>query len=463
MKVPKEAPTFNEAFERVTKGSRELGDLIQHSGGPLVDGKYLHWDELLHRKPPGDLSVEEWWFLLKLHRQSPRQELALRDKAAHRFSYVQVEPVPRRLHEIDLRAGGQIKMPEQVTNRETRDSYYVSSLIEEAITSSQLEGATTTRQVAKEMLRSGRQPQDRSERMILNNFLTMRRISTLKAEPLSRDLIFELHRLVTNDTLDDATAAGRFRREDETIAVYDDVTNNVLHQPPAASELEGRALKLCEFANQTDGPFVHPVIRSIILHFLLAYDHPFVDGNGRTARALFYWSMLRHGYWVVEFISISQIVLKAPAKYGRAFLHSETDEGDLTYFILYHLNIIMKAIDSLHEYIARKTEEIRRFEKELRGSELLNHRQRALIRHAARHPGQRYTVEGHRASHSVSYESARSDLLDLANRGLFIATKERKKWIFTPERQLMGKLAAIGAGGTATLISGPPGGSGAPA
>ena len=60
------------------------------------------------------------------------------------------------------------------------------------------------------------------------------------------------------------------------------------------------------------GGFIHPMIRSIILHFWLAYDHPFVDGNGRTARALFYWSMLRHGYWLFEFISISQIILKGP-------------------------------------------------------------------------------------------------------------------------------------------------------
>ena len=134
--------------------------------------------------------------------------------------------------------------------------------------------------------------------------------------------------------------------------------------------------RLCAFANQTDGAFVHPVIRSIILHFMLAYDHPFVDGNGRTARALFYWSMRRHSYWMAEFISISHIVLKAPAKYGYAFLFTETDEGDLTYFILYHLKIITRALESLHEYIARKAAELERLELELRGIESLNGTQR---------------------------------------------------------------------------------------
>ena len=65
--------------------------------------------------------------------------------------------------------------------------------------------------------------------------------------------------------------------------------------------------------------FLHPVIRSILLHFWVAYDHPFVDGNGRNARALFYWSMLRHGFWLAEFFSISHEILKAPRKYYRAF------------------------------------------------------------------------------------------------------------------------------------------------
>ncbi len=221
-----------------------------------------------------------------------------------------------------------------------------------------------------------------------------------------------------------------------------------MHDPPPAAELEARIKSLCDFANRAE-PFVHPVIRSIILHFMVGYDHPFVDGNGRTARALFYWSMLRHGYWLAEFISISQIVLKAPAQYARAFLHTETDECDLTYFILYHLRVVMGALASLHEYIARKTQEIRQFESELSQSAILNHRQRALIRHAMRHPGTFYTVKGHQLSHNVSYESARSDLLNLAKRELLEAQRTNatrgSKWIFVAKPQLAERLAAMGS------------------
>lgn len=457
MRKPRTAPNFWDAFKEITKdGSDNLTELFAKSNGAALE-RYFHWDEIAYRDPPAGLTRDQWWFLLKFQRQSLKQPIPLRDKADAPMHFAMSPTVLRHLHQIDLRAGGQIKMPEQVTNHETRDSYYVSSLIEEAITSSQLEGATTTRQVAKQMLRTGRAPRDRSERMILNNFFTMRKIGAIKDKPLSRDLILEIHRLITDETLDDPTAAGRFRRDDEAVGVYDNSDNKLMHDPPEASQVEARISEMCEFANQKE-PFVHPVIRSIILHFMLGYDHPFVDGNGRTARALFYWSMLRNGYWLAEFISISQIVLKAPAQYARAFLYSETDEGDLTYFILYHLKVLMRSLESLHEYIARKAAEIQQSETELRGIDVLNHRQRALIRHALRHPGQLYTVKGHQLSQNVSYESARSDLLDLARRDLLEATRDAKaqgnKWVFTARTQLTGRLAAMAsrASGSATLF-----------
>jgi Fic family protein len=313
-------------------------------------------------------------------------------------------------------------------------------LIEEAITSSQLEGAATTREVAKEMLKQGRPPRDRSERMILNNYQTMQRIIEVKGQPLTSALIFEIHRIVTEGTFDDPSAAGRFRRGDEGCVVGNDL-GEVFHVPPPAGQLEGRLDSMIAFANgETPGSFIHPAIRSMILHFWLAYDHPFVDGNGRTARALFYWSMLRHQYWLFGYLSISRIILKAPVQYGRAFLHTETDDNDLTYFLIYHAQVLGRAIAELHEYLERRTRQLRDLEAELRGMVMLNHRQRDLIVHAVRHPGSRYDVESYRRSHGVVYETARTDLLDLVNRGLMDSRKVGKAWVFTPVGDLEARL-----------------------
>jgi Fic family protein len=319
----------------------------------------------------------------------------------------------------------------------------VNSLIEEAIASSQLEGAATTRRVAKEMIRSGRPPADRSEQMILNNFKTMQRIGKIKDLPLTKELVFEIQRTVTENTLDDSSESGSFRNDGNKVVVGD-MYNEVFHTPPLAGQLEARMEAMCEFANDNSSKqFIHPVIRSIILHFWLAYDHPFADGNGRTARALFYWSMLKHGYWLFEFISISQVILNAPAKYGKAFLYTETDDNDLTYFILYHLEVIEKAIDQLHDYIERKTRRLKEVEQQIHGLEKFNYRQRTIIAHALRHPNYRYTVKSHQFSHNIVYQTARTDLLNLHELGLLTLHKPGKAHYFSPVADLEARLAGL--------------------
>lgn len=442
MKIPNAAPNLSELWKEVHDKGRVQAVFEQVSEHDAA-GRYLHWDKLRFYDPPGDLSHREWWLALKLQRHAQYKSIPLTDVEGGRFQYALVDPIPARLHHVDFRGGGAIAMPDPITNPETKDRYLASSLIEEAITSSQLEGAATTRLVAKEMIRTGRRPQDRSEQMILNNFYTMQRLSELKDERLSERLVYDIHREVTKGTLDNPSAEGRTRLPSEEIVV-DDVYGRLFHRPPPAEQLEERMAAMCKFANaRSTGEFVHPLIRSIILHFWLAYDHPFVDGNGRTARALFYWSMLRHGFWLFEFISISEIILKAPAKYGRAFLHTETDDNDLTYFLLYHVDVVRRAIDQLHAYVRRKTEELQALEREVRGLVVLNHRQRALVSHALRHPHYRYSIESHRRSHSVVYETARRDLLNLADRGLFAKSKIAKEWHFTPVANLDERLAAL--------------------
>lgn len=171
-------------------------------------------------------------------------------------------------------------------------------------------------------------------------------------------------------------------------------------------------------------------------HFGLAYDHPFVDGTGRTARALFYWSILRQGYSLFEFLSISHIILKAPAKCARAFLYTETDDNDLTYFILYHLDIIERAVNHLNQYVKDKIQIAQRIESDLSALSRFNHHQRAFLHHALDHPRADYTVEGHRLSHNVVYETARSDLMQLQDVGLLLAKKMGRTWHFNPAPHL---------------------------
>lgn len=432
MKVPRSPPPLHEILRRLDP--QELQRLL--SLRPSVGVRYFHWDELLHRKPPEGLSHEAWWARIKIARQALLKPLPILDKYNRPILFGMTDPVLRALHEIDRRVGGAVGMDSPIVSGEDRDRYLVSSLIEEAITSSQLEGAATTREEAKAMLRSGRKPRDRSEQMILNNFHVMEHVREIRNQPLSVDMLMEMHRIVSDKTLDDVSAVGRLRNRREKISVMDAQNSTVLHEPPPADKLPERLERLCTFANagSEGATFVHPLIRAILLHYMIGYDHPFVDGNGRTARALFYWSLARSGYWLMEYVSISRLIKQAPAQYGRAYLYSETDENDTTYFISHQLSVIERAIEALSEYLARKAAEQRSAERLLRHapglSDQLNYRQVALLTHALKHAGHGYTVESHRRSHRVTVQTARTDLQSLAKLKLLDQHKRGRAFVF---------------------------------
>jgi Fic family protein len=394
--------------------------------------KYLHWDELRYRDPPAGLDSTSWWHITRFRRRIRAQEIPLRDVGGRRFSFVLTDEVQRRLHDLSLRIGGRIEFADLVSHKDARDRYYVASLVEEAITSSQLEGASTTRRVAERMLQERRAPRDEHERMILNNYKAMLRVGEILAQPTSEALIFELHRILTDGTLKD-DAAGRLRRPDEPVEVSDD-EGEVYHTPPPASELPNRMRAMCAFANSTE-PFLHPVLRAILLHFWLAYDHPFVDGNGRTARALFYWAARRADYWLFEFISISQILLRAPKQYGRAFLLTETDDNDLTYFVLHQLHVIEQAVASLVRFVERRARELRATEGVIEGDDL-NLRQREVLRELLRHPERSLSIEGHRSQFNVVYATARADLERLAESAYLERVKMGRRFLYRAGQRL---------------------------
>jgi Fic family protein len=437
MRLPDPPP----ALSAITDPSRLLEILLR---APDTGG-YPHWDEMRRQTPPPGVGHEDWWLSTKIRRNAARRFTGLEDPDGRPFTYTLPDQVLREIEFVASTGSGQIGLSEEVANPATRDRYLVNSLIEESIRSSQLEGAATTRLVAKDMIRSGRPPRDRSERMIANNFAAMRFIGDLRTEPLTPDLIRELHRIVTAGTLDDPDAAGRFQRPDEDrVGVY--AADDVLYEPPPAALLPARIDALCEFANADSGPsYLPPVLRSITLHFMLGYEHPFVDGNGRTARALFYWSMLRHGYWLTEFLSISRVLRRSPGAYATAYLHTETDDNDLTYFFLHQLGVLHEAFDGLTVYLERKIHEVRAMRDQIGAAadSELNHRQLALLRHAIEHRSGQYTVSSHRAAHRVVTETARQDLVGLEALGLLVKRKIGKRYVFAPGPDIDGRLGEL--------------------
>src|SRR6185312_5716704 len=166
--------------------------------------------------------------------------------AGNKFSFVLTDKILKACEEISSRASGQVAAAEQVLTTQGRNQYIVRSLVEEAITSSQLEGASTSRRVAKELLETGREPADKSETMIVNNYIAMQHIKAISDEQLTPDTVLDLHRMLVEGTLDDPAEAGRLETPDHTrVSVWDQDVQ--VHVPPPAEELPQRLQELCDF------------------------------------------------------------------------------------------------------------------------------------------------------------------------------------------------------------------------
>lgn len=314
-----------------------------------INNKYNYWSEVKYIKIPEDITHKELWACLKTSRLMKRSFVLKK----YGLTVSITNNMQRICHEVDMNFGGSWGS-KSVLPEDNREQYLISSLMEEAISSSQIEGASTTRKVAKELLRKNITPRDKSQQMIFNNYQTIRFIVENKEEALTSELLLKIHALMTEKTMEHPEDAGRYRTNNDVV-VENAITHEVVHTPPNFDEIPGLIKELCRFFNEgTEKLFIHPVIKAVLIHFMLAYVHPFVDGNGRTARALFYWYMLKQGYWLTEYLSISRIISKSKSSYEKAYLYTEADENDTGYFITYHLKVLESAFKELQQYIKRK-------------------------------------------------------------------------------------------------------------
>lgn len=385
--------------------------------------RYLYWDELTYRIQ-NDKERLETWIAMKVFRSQKMEKVPYQ---LLKIEYSTIPAIQKSLHLFDRYLSGTIQIQNRSLQLDKR--YIVSSLIEEAIASSILEGAVTTRKEARIMIEQKKKPRNHGEQMVLNNYNTLQMIIGKKEDRLTPDLLLEIQRMVTKDTID-LEDVGHFR-ENNDVRVMDVVNNVVYHIPPDFQEISSFIEQLCQFANQDDEEkFIHPIIKGIIIHFLVGYIHPFNDGNGRTARSLFYWYTLSRGYWLMEYLSISRSILKTKGKYALAYLYSEYDHLDLTYFIKYQIECMNEALDDLIKYLVDKQDQQRKSHEMVRLDRNITPRQGEILTEMMDAPGQLFTIYQISERFNVVYQTARTDLMHLEDLGYVIKEKRGKGLFF---------------------------------
>ena len=381
---------------------------------PVVDkvnADYEYWDKAKYKKLPEGFTPQMLWTNVKASRL--RSTIPVWNK--YGINLCVTSQMQRLCHEFDMKFGSFWEVEGDSQSAEKK--YYLSSsLMEEAIYSSKMEGASTTRIVAKDMLRKKKSPQNKSQQMIVNNYNTIQYIVEHKEQPLTEELLLTIHRLMTEKTLDNPEDAGRFRTNDKVV-VADMVEGDIIYTPPSFQEIPEFVESLCDFFNNDNpGTFIHPIIRGIIVHFMLAFMHPFIDGNGRTARALFYWYMLKEGYKLTEYISISRVIAKSKSNYEKAFRYVENDGNDMGYFVAYNLGALEISFQQLRDYIQRKQREKSAASSFMMAGNI-NQRQALVLQQLKEEPGTIFTVKDVQEQFSVSSMTARKDLSDLVKQG----------------------------------------------
>ena len=376
-----------------------------------VNADYEYWDKVKYKPLPEGYTPQMLWTQVKASRL--RGMMVIWNK--YGINLCITSQMQRMCHDFDMKFGSFWEDDNDAQSPEKK--YYLSSsLMEDAIYSSKMEGASTTRMIAKDMLRKKKSPQNKSQQMIVNNYNTIQYIVDHKDDPLTEESLLYIHRLMTEKTLDNPDDAGRFRTNDKVV-VADMVEGDIVYTPPSYKEIPEFVETLCDFFNN-DNPstFIHPIIKGIIVHFMLAYMHPFVDGNGRTARALFYWYMLKENYKLTEYMSISRVISKSKPSYEKAFRYTENDGNDMGYFVAYNLKALETSFQQLREYIQRKQQEKKAASTFMMAGNI-NYRQAMVLQRLTDEPDTIFTVKDVQELFSVSSMTARKDLADLVQQG----------------------------------------------
>ncbi|MCK5044867.1 Fic family protein [Candidatus Parcubacteria bacterium] len=413
----------------VSGGKTEIRSFINL----VSESEYLYWDKIQYKEPsPKNVQKEILWYLIKFLREQKSIKTPIKDENKKKFTWSKLDYFEEFLHKVDMNTGGELFVGSSDLDKVNKQKLITRGIIEEAIASSQLEGASTSRMAAKKMLREGRNPINKSEQMIVNNYISMKAVEEgYKDREMSMDLFLELHGLIIKDTLDDQGEKPRLRQKDELICVSDKINGMIYHKAPKMEFVKKELKKMVDFANDDldTGIFIHPVIKAIMLHFWIGYLHPFTDGNGRLARLLFYWYLIKKGYWAFIYLPISKVIKKSPNQYTMAYVYSEQDDNDLTYFINYNFGKIKLALKDFIEYVESQAKNNLRMKGKSEERYNFNMRQVQLLQYLYGDPDGRTNLKAHMSINRVSNKTAIGDLKGLLKKG-FLTSKKQGKYVY---------------------------------
>lgn len=399
---------------------------IQSIYHKFTNERYLNKSETLYRIQNEYLqSGTDIWGDIQRKRKSMSREVPLKDQNGNNFWFLIPPFIDEVIHDIDFIAKEKI---DELATKEIQSNLILESILDEAFYSSVIEGAFSTKKRTKELVEK-KNPSNKSEKMILNNHNALMYILESLHQNLNEDIFITLHKIITDGTLEEDEISEKYRNDFVYVWADNAVKTEPIYVAPPHNEVQPMMDDLFKFIN-SNKPFIHPVVKACIIHFYIAYVHPFFDGNGRIARAFTYMYLLKNKYEFFKFFSISNVVNKKKNKYYKAIKDTEDYHSDLTYFIITYTEMTK---DSIYEVIEKLMKELKHeslMQTLVNDEVFLNDRQTKYINYMKRKDNNITTIDNYQKRMKVAYETARRDLTELAELGLFKKVKKGKKYIF---------------------------------
>ena len=311
---------------------------------------YLSRQEVLF-KLPLNISIDNFWPELLNRRKARAQLLPLYNASGMPYWYVLT----------DRMVAASERLCEEAIGQDTAFDPYragmTSAMTEEMFFTSFVEGAQIPLQEAMDFLQRGTEPESIQEQMIWNNRQAWAEMTATIYRPLDGNFVRGLAFMLTEE-MDDC--AEDYRQTDQhPIAAM----NNESFEVPPAYSLSDRMNEYYDFLQKPD---IHPLIKAAVAQAYLLVTRPFPEGNERLSRMMSSAVLLRSGYDFFRDISISSVIARESYRYYKCMCEIIRSEngGDLTYFIQYYLELLVRALDARNERQRKREQEARERELE---------------------------------------------------------------------------------------------------
>jgi Fic family protein len=219
--------------------------------------------------------------------------------------------------------------------------------------------------------------------------------------------ILTIHKNLTKETLENPSDCGTYRNR--YVVVANRLTGEVIFRPPSNKEVPELMKALVEWLNSDNAKELDPVIEAGIAHYEFVRIHPFVDGNGRTARVLATLILYLRGFDAKQFFCLDDYYDSDRSAYYHALQSVDQRTFDLTNWLEYFVEGVNVSIAAVKERVIRLSSE--RLRKTKKGQIALTERQMKIIEFINQNG--RLTNRDVRDMFKVSAQAAHKELVKL--------------------------------------------------